>query len=109
MTSVTVNDVVSAYLAEKGLPRDLELDARWQLEMTVTRSLLGILEDSLRAEGIDGEAALRVVRRLLYGTPDPDADAARWRMRKQEEALAEAVLAPVDPAVVAELLGLPPR
>lgn len=93
----TVDDVINAYMADKGLPRDLELDAAYQLETGVIRSLLGVLEASLREEGIDGETALRVVRRMLYGTPDPDADLARWRMRKQEEALAEAMLAPPTP------------
>ena len=107
----TVNDVINAYLSDKGLPRDLELDAAYQLELGVIRSLLGILEASLREEGIDRETALRVTRRMLYGTPDPDADLARWRMRKHEEALAEAMLRPVDPAVVREMMagiGLPP-
>lgn len=105
-----VNDVVDAYLDEKGIPGDLELDAVYQLETGIIRSLLGLLEDSLRAEGIEGETALRVTRRLLYGAPGPDAGSARWRMRRQQEALAEAMLRPPDPAVIAELLGtLPPR
>lgn len=104
----TVNDVINAYLDEKGLPGDLRLDAAYQLELGVIRSLLGILEDSLREEGVDGETALRVVRRMLYGTPDPDADAARWRMRQQEEALAMAMIAPVNPDVLRADFGLPP-
>lgn len=108
----TVNDVVDAYLDEKGIPGDLHLDAAYQLETRVIRSLLGLLEDSLKAEGISAETALRVTRRLLYGAPGPDAGAARWRMREQERALAEAVLRPPDPAVIREMMagiGLPPR
>lgn len=105
-----VDVVVDAYLDEKGIPGDLELDAAYQLETGIIRSLLGLLEESLRAEGIEGDTALRVVRRLLYGAAGPDAGTARWRMRKQERALAEAMLRPPDPAVIAELLGtLPPR
>lgn len=43
------------------------------------------------------------------GPPSEHRHAARWRMRQREEALAEAMLRPPDPAVVAELLGMPPR
>lgn len=50
--------------------------------------------------------------RIRYVHPDGKARRRRWRMRMQEEALAEAMLRPVDPAVVREMMagiGLPSR
>ena len=104
-----MNDVIDAYLREQGRPGDMELDAAYQIQIHVIRSMLGILEDSLKAEGVTGETAVRVTRRLVYGSAFPDEGNARLRMREREEAVRALMLAPPDPAVIRDLLDLPPR
>lgn len=101
-----VNDVIDRYLLDEGRPPDMALDVSYQLQMGVIRSMLSLLENALKAEGVAGDVQLRVVRRLLYGSPWPDADEARDRMREQEEAVKALMLAPANVMVG---LGLPPK
>lgn len=103
-----VNDIIDGYLRAQHRPGDMERDAAYQLQLHVIRSMLAVLEDSLTAEGVTGETAGRVVRRLLYGSPLPDPDEALERMTAREEAVKAAMLAPPVPVDVTALLGFPP-
>lgn len=103
-----VNDVISQYLRDQERPGDMELDAAYQLQMHVIRSMLGLLEDALAGEGVPPATAERVVRRMLTGSPFPDEGEARDRIRGSEKALKELMTVPV-PVDAASVLGLPPR
>jgi hypothetical protein len=82
-----VRDVIDRFLIAEGRPPDMALDASYQLQMHVIRSMLSLLDDALEAEGVTADVRLRAVRRLLYGSPWPDAEEARDRMREHEETL----------------------
>jgi len=101
-----VQEVIDRYLIAEGKPPDMALDVAYQLQMHVIRSMLSMLDDALKAEGVAGETRLRAVRRLLYGSPWPDAEDARGRMREQEEALKVMML---EPPMIRTSLGLPPK
>lgn len=105
----TVGDIIDRYLRDGGRPPDMALDVAYQLQMHVIRTMLSQFRDALAAEDVPGEIVLRLIRRVLYGSPWPGAEEARDRMRKQEEAAKAAMLAPLKPLDVAALLGLPPR
>jgi hypothetical protein len=103
-----VSDVIDRYLRDNDRPGDMELDAAYQLQMHVIRSMLSLLEDALKGEGVPETTSERVVRRLLTGSPWPDEEEARDRMREHEEAVQVLMLAPPAPVVLADL-GLPPK
>ena len=104
-----VSEVIDRYLADEGRPPDMALDVSYQLQMQVIRSMLSLLDDALAAEGVALETRLRAVRRLLYGSPWPDAEEARDRMREREEALQVMMLPVMAPAEAMAMMGLPPR
>jgi hypothetical protein len=64
-------------------PRDGQLDAAYQFQVSVLRDILGRLEVILDDEGVPRETTERVIRCMIYGTPSP-AD-AEYRMRQQDE------------------------
>lgn len=103
------SDTIDRYLLAEGSRDAMVRDAAYRLQFEVIRDVLSRAEEAMSAERVDPGTVVRVIRRLLYGTPLPDAEEAEERIRLQDEAIRQAMLAPPDPVVVADMLGLPPE
>ena len=77
------SSLVTQYFERTGRPRDGQLDAAYQFQLSVMRDTLDRLEVILEDEGVPREITERVIRCMIYGAPSP-AD-AEYRMRQQDE------------------------
>jgi hypothetical protein len=95
--------LVEDHFRRAGRPRDGQLDAAYQYQLSVLRDILSRLEVILEDEGVPQETAERVIRCMIYGAPSP-AD-AEYRMRQQDEMVRMLGRIPPEAIVSADTLA----
>jgi len=89
-------EIMDGYYRRTGQPRDHELDGQFYYHRQLLRRLLADLEAILEDEEVPPEITVRVIRAMVYGSPDPGE--AEQRMRHHDEMVK--LLARVPPAVI---------